>query len=486
MLPASRRGAHGRAPDAGREGAVMARAPIRSYGLVGLAVLFGVGPLGAAERVAGTVSSLAGSATVARASLAKPANLATRDDLFLRDRITTGKESLIRVLLGGRTTVTARELSVLTITDTADRARVGLDAGGAALDVAPVRTASGRPVEVRTPNAIAAVRGTVLTVEVLRISGRKPASFEFVTTVSVFVGAVDVMASRVASPRRVRVSAGQSVVVTGDIVGPVRPLDAVTARRLVADFGLAGRDGRPLPGATARTDPPGGVAGIGIAGTGSTGSLPSSGVPAGRAVGSGAAGASSPSAGAPAATTLAPVASGTMMTPAPGSSGLATSTALPGSPAPPSGTSAVGSSTAGVGSGTSTPPSSGAPSGGVPSGSGAASTASTGGSTPTSTPGAATPGTTSAPAAGTPLTPAVTPAAAPPTPGVTPVATAPDPPGVPAGVLPGPQPTPGQSQGAGAGFSGHGQGNNQGLYTPQPSHQIIKGLNPGNTGTPIK
>ena len=257
----------------------MRRVPVSRYGLVGPLVLLAVGALAAGERAAGTVASLSGSATVARTGLAKPANLAVRDDLFVRDRITTGKESLIRVLLGGQTTVTARELSVVTLTDTADRARVGLDAGGAALDVAPVRAASARPIEVRTPNAIAAVRGTVLTVEVLRLSGR---GATFVTTVSVFTGAVDVMASRVPSPKRVRVNAGQSVVVTGDVVGPVRPIDGVTARRLVADFALTGPGTRPLPGATARPpDQPGGVAGVGIAGPGAPGTVPSAGGPRG-------------------------------------------------------------------------------------------------------------------------------------------------------------------------------------------------------------
>ena len=37
--------------------------------------------------------------------------------MFLRDRITTGGRSFVRVLLGGKATVTARERSVLTITE---------------------------------------------------------------------------------------------------------------------------------------------------------------------------------------------------------------------------------------------------------------------------------------------------------------------------------------------------------------------------------
>src|SRR5262245_21493830 len=68
---------------------------------------------------AGVVTTLQGTATVARASVPRPIPLRFRDDVFVRDRITTGAASIARILLGGKAVVTIRERSELTITETA-------------------------------------------------------------------------------------------------------------------------------------------------------------------------------------------------------------------------------------------------------------------------------------------------------------------------------------------------------------------------------
>src|SRR5438034_7756096 len=63
-----------------------------------------------AEPQVGMVAMLLGTATVTRATLPAPVSLSFKDDVFLRDRITTAEKSAVRVLLGGKATVTEREL----------------------------------------------------------------------------------------------------------------------------------------------------------------------------------------------------------------------------------------------------------------------------------------------------------------------------------------------------------------------------------------
>ena len=75
---------------------VLAPSPVRAQGL-------------------GVVTTLTGTATLARASQSQP--LRFRDSLFEQDKIATAEKSLVRVLLGGKAVVTIREFSELTITE---------------------------------------------------------------------------------------------------------------------------------------------------------------------------------------------------------------------------------------------------------------------------------------------------------------------------------------------------------------------------------
>ena len=93
----------------------LAKRVIAALLLTGAAALLLASSALAQARV-GVVTNVEGTATVARASLPEAQPLRFKDDLFLRDRITTGERSFVRVLLGGKATVTARERSILTIT----------------------------------------------------------------------------------------------------------------------------------------------------------------------------------------------------------------------------------------------------------------------------------------------------------------------------------------------------------------------------------
>ena len=200
---------------------------------------------GAAQVIrAGVVTALHGNVTVTRTAAA-PTGLRFRDDVFVSDRIATANRSMVRILMGGKAVLTVREHSVLTITEVPGTATIDLRAGGAALAVVHDRMRPGESIDIRTPNAIAGVRGTVLIAEVAGLE-----SATVTSTFTVLRGTVEV---RVLDAQAQPSGAGL-MLTTLQAVG-IRPhasLQPVTvtpeaARRLADDFKMA-------PG-----DPPGGA-----------------------------------------------------------------------------------------------------------------------------------------------------------------------------------------------------------------------------------
>jgi len=114
---------------------------------------------------AGVVTTLEGHVTVTRVTLA-PQPLKFRDDVFVDDTVTTGDQSIARVLLGGKAVVTVRERSTLTITEVPGKATIDLRAGKIALAVAKDKMRPGESIEIRAANAVAGIRGTVVVAEV--------------------------------------------------------------------------------------------------------------------------------------------------------------------------------------------------------------------------------------------------------------------------------------------------------------------------------
>ena len=131
----------------------------------GLAILGSPG-LCVAQEPIGIVTTLSGQAT-RTASMAgeTPAPLRFKDGIFGADTIRTAERSFVRMLLERKALLTVRELSVLRITEDATQATIDLKAGGIAFSVARPRLRPGETVMVRTPNAVAAVRGTTIVVE---------------------------------------------------------------------------------------------------------------------------------------------------------------------------------------------------------------------------------------------------------------------------------------------------------------------------------
>src|SRR5256714_8932365 len=145
-------------------------------------------PMAAAsgEPRGGVVVTVVGTATVARAATPEPAQLKLRDDLFMRDQITTGEQSFVRVLLGGKAAVSAREHSILRISERPSVSTVALAAGRLAAAVSKDRVKPGETVEIRVPNAIVAIRGTVVVAEVA------PTPSGLRSTITILRGVVEV------------------------------------------------------------------------------------------------------------------------------------------------------------------------------------------------------------------------------------------------------------------------------------------------------
>jgi len=117
-----------------------------------------------AQKAVGVVTALKGKAQLTRA--ASQTLLRFKDDLILRDLIDTQERSLVRVLIGGKSTVTVRELSSLAVREEllpggATRTVHDLSSGSILVNVARSLMGRGDEVQIRTPNAVAAVRGTI-------------------------------------------------------------------------------------------------------------------------------------------------------------------------------------------------------------------------------------------------------------------------------------------------------------------------------------
>jgi len=140
---------------------------IRFFSL--LLALFLVYPsLAAAQKPAGVVTALKGRAQLKRTGIQTA--LRFEENVILQDIIDTQERSLVRVLFGGKSTVTVRELSRLevreeTLPTGAVRSVHELSSGSILVNVARRLMGKGEEVEIRTPNAVAAIRGTVIFVQ---------------------------------------------------------------------------------------------------------------------------------------------------------------------------------------------------------------------------------------------------------------------------------------------------------------------------------
>jgi hypothetical protein len=190
------------------------------------------------KKEAGIVTSLSGRADIAHAATPQPVSLRTQDPVFGGDRIRSFEKSLVRVLLGGKALVTIRELSTFTLTEEPGHASVTLPRGKLALSVARLRMNPGESIEIRTPNAIAAVRGTVLIVQVEGpdTAFEEPIDLDKVSvTFTVLKGTVEVFRLNAALPPTT-LRSFEEMKMAGKGKGEVREISAAEAAQLVEGF----------------------------------------------------------------------------------------------------------------------------------------------------------------------------------------------------------------------------------------------------------
>jgi hypothetical protein len=200
-------------------------------GMLGGVVLAMVMPaLAGAQARLGVATTVVGPVTVTHVA-ASPAPLKFKDDVFLNDRVATGDQGFARMLLGGKAIITARERSVVTITEAPGVSTIDVVSGRISVAVDKSRMSPGELVEIKTPNAVSGIRGTIVVAEV---AGN-------VSTITVLRGLVDVYrrdpttgnAMGVATP----LSARESVTVKdGVLPARPRPITIDQARRLSNEF----------------------------------------------------------------------------------------------------------------------------------------------------------------------------------------------------------------------------------------------------------
>ncbi len=121
----------------------------------------------AQQQPAGVVTGVQGQAQLSRPAVPTPSPLRFKDGVIIRDIVDTREKSLARILFGGRSTVTVRELSRLEVREeilpTGARRDVHeLSSGAILVNVARQLMRPGDEVIIRTPNAVAAVRGSTV------------------------------------------------------------------------------------------------------------------------------------------------------------------------------------------------------------------------------------------------------------------------------------------------------------------------------------
>lgn len=207
----------------------------RSWLWIGSLVLFLpliIPEVTSAQKTVGVVTALKGTAQLTRAATQTARSF--KDNLILRDLIDTQEKSLTRVLFGGKSTVTVRELSRLEVREEllpGGRTRTihDLSSGSILVNVAQRLLRRGDEVQIRTPNAIAAVRGTAI------LAQYNPALFQTIfilLTGSAFVVPLGQTSIPLVANTSVTIS---GTTATGVQVGPIKTVPQAEADKILEE-----------------------------------------------------------------------------------------------------------------------------------------------------------------------------------------------------------------------------------------------------------
>ena len=169
-----------------------------------------------AQQPAGVVTTLQGTAELSRPSQPAPTALRFKEDVFVRDVINTKEKSLARVLFGGKSTVTVRELSRLEVREEAiagggTRSIHELSSGAILVNVAKSLMRPGDEVQIRTPNAVAAIRGTIVFCECRGSGSNTSCNFATLTGIATITPSGKTSTNLSGNP-----AGAETVTVTGD------------------------------------------------------------------------------------------------------------------------------------------------------------------------------------------------------------------------------------------------------------------------------
>jgi hypothetical protein len=184
---------------------------------------------------AGVITALDGNVNAQRVALAMPVPLKINDDVFLQDTITTGDSARMEMVLDSTVLVSMPERTVVTISEVSGRNTLDLGAGRLTVNVRGDRPQSGQALEIRTPNAVATLRGGAR----LRVETVSPApqGRTAVTHIDVLDGSISVVINvdfgnqllyRGTTPPPIDLGANQGLTITGEVAGAIRPLRTVS------------------------------------------------------------------------------------------------------------------------------------------------------------------------------------------------------------------------------------------------------------------
>jgi hypothetical protein len=182
---------------------------------------------------AGLVTALSGRAQVKRLPAPATVSVQPNDAVYRGDTFSTAERAVVRLLLEKRTRLTIREFSVVTIPGPADSSTVNIERGSLGMALARGLFRMGEEIRVRTPNAVAALRGTMLIVEVPP-SPDTPhyCARNGTECFHVLKGSIEVKMSTDEGAPWVRVNASEGVSVIEGKLGPVRRM----SDKVIADL----------------------------------------------------------------------------------------------------------------------------------------------------------------------------------------------------------------------------------------------------------
>jgi hypothetical protein len=187
----------------------------------------GLASAGPGQPVA-VVSTLSGDVTVARPGGSTP--LKFKDEIFRNDIISTGDQSIVRLLVRDKALVAIQQRSVVALGEEQGNLTLELRAGRVGLDAVGRRLGADEFLQIDTPNARAALRGGNILVKTGKIANSVQ------TTVYVMDGSVEVFPRSAGARRSVKVEGPRQLTVAGKAFGDARALSAADNTQLLAEL----------------------------------------------------------------------------------------------------------------------------------------------------------------------------------------------------------------------------------------------------------